>query len=220
MTDVATLARRARTALIEAREATLLIQGVSGPAQRTGAVLLHEDAGRPRLMCHADSPVRIAAHGARAAILTVACDGAATAVFAGELAVGAIETVDGIPHYVIGLELSSLFVEQPTGDSVRRHAVPLEVYFDGGHDALAQYAGRLRTHTNTAHAAQLRALVAGRTGQHERGIAAARLSEIDQRGAVLEWVDEQGAHERQLCFPRDARTPGELSLAVRAVLGR
>jgi hypothetical protein len=207
------LARRARAALAEARDATLLIQRPDGPAHLASAVVLHENGGRPRLVCEAGSSVRTAAQSGRRAILRVAdgTDGSA-ATFTGPLAVEAIETIDGCAFYIIGMRLRSVFVAQ--------REIALDAYIECDADLLEHYAQRLRSHTNGTHAGELRRVVARWEGLPESEIAAAHLAEIDPARTVIEWVDSRGSHSRGLDFPKLARSAVELSQALRAQLRR
>lgn len=218
--DLDELARRARAALADARAVTLLIHGAG---RVPASVLLYDDAGQPTFVCSPGSPVVAAGRTSPAALLRVPLGDEpvpASVMLYGRLVEVGTEEVDGARVSVVRLQLGRVLIEHDDPDelTVIQREVPLDLYRQIDPDALDAGAARILRHTNSAHRAELRLRAARLADRPEGEIAEATLTGLDRRGAVLQWVDLDGAHERRLPFGTAVETVGQLAVLLREQL--
>lgn len=226
MTEVDTLARRAREALAHCGGGSLHIHGVDdGMHGQATDVLLYDDGGRPTFLCAPDSAVTSAARDGRTAVLQVvpppqAWDGMTALVLTGRLRVVGREEVDGAPVEVVGLDIASVVVEHddPLAPTVSQVEVSLDSYRGALPDLLATAAQRIVRHTNNYHGADLREYVASLRGVPVTEIAAAEIATMDVQGMDVRWLDRRGAHTAHIVFPEPADSPGTLGARLRDTL--
>ncbi|MFS3128867.1 hypothetical protein ACLM5J_10730 [Nocardioides sp. Bht2] len=73
------------------------------------------------------------------------------------------------------------------------------------------YLHRSLAHANDCHQDELRSAVSMATGTRPHAIAGVRLFDLTADGVWLAWVDNTGAHQRQVTFDRAADSPEELA---------
>jgi hypothetical protein len=223
MTDhcLAALARGARQTLADARNATLLVEGI-GRLPDAAHILLHDQDGRPRFYCPAGSSLTTAAGAGCPAVLSVAGDTPTQVVFVGHLAVVGTEHIDAERVDVVELRLTSVIVEQddPSAPNIVTHQIPLAQYHHLPVDPLIAGAERIRRHTNGHHGDRLREFVAARTQSPVSAIADARIAALDASGADVAWIDVAGTHQARLRFTPPAVSPADLAGRLRAELDR
>jgi hypothetical protein len=101
-----------------------------------------------------------------------------------------------------------------------RRDVPLSVYALAEPDLLAANGPRVLAHLNAHHSVQLRRLAARLSGRGPGCVAAATLGSVDRAGAVLRWIDTDGAQLAAVTFDREAATVPDLVDALqRAIRG-
>lgn len=234
MTAVDDLALRARELLADADGGTLHIHGVGQLGPDGLDVLFYDADGRPSFLCAPNSPVAVSATRQRRAVLVIdpspAAGAIGTLVLAGVLRVDGTETVpngEGTGGtvsdervLVVGLHLHSVHVEQddPSLSPVAHRSIALDAWAHAVPDPVARAAFRIVEHTNTAHAAELRAFVAGLRAIDERDVLAAELLDLDVTGVGLRWLDDRGAHTTRLRFASPARCPHSLAELLRRTL--
>jgi hypothetical protein len=226
MTDhsLTTLARGARQTLADARNATLLVEGI-GRLPDAADIVLHDMDGRPRFYCPAGSSLTTAAGAGCPAVLSVAGDTPAagrSVVFIGHLAVVGTEHIDADRVDIVELRLTSVIVEQddPDAPNVVTHQIPLAHYHRSTVDPLIAGAERIRRHTNGHHPDRLREFVAARTQSPAGAIVDAWIASLDASGADIAWIDVDGTHQARLPFAPPATDPADLAGRLRAQLDR
>jgi hypothetical protein len=221
MSELAGLARRARSAVALADQATLVIQRLGPVVASPRTALLHERDGHPRLTCEPGSEITAAAAEGRSALLRVPMDSgtadAATVVLLGRLARIGVEQVDDDAVDVVALILCSVVLEREHACSRpnSRVKIPLELYTQCEQEPVARYARRVLEHTNAAHEEALRRFVALRHGRNADEVAGARLTELTAESAEVWWVDADGAHSTCVRFARPAGDALELAELLR-----
>lgn len=244
----AALVALAHESLVDARSATLLVEGVGrvGPDIAAG-ITLCERAGRPVLLCPAaDLLADVAADGC-AAVLTVPArasvdpDGTArtvdttgTVIFLGRLQTTGTYGSGLERTAILELAPASIVVEPATRDTddgplehvdlprytahCRRRECCRRPQAELSPDELERVAERIRVHTNHQHAVQLVQAATRLAGRPSGTIAGARLAAVDPAGVLLDWTDETGGHRLALSFRRPAIDPASLSRSVREAL--
>ena len=217
------LAQLARATVSGASKAALTIQGCSlGPDGGT-VIGLHADDGWPVFWCDLGSAVAVAAEENRTAVLTVRGP-AEAAQMAVVLLEGRLEMIGsgrerGRQVGAVMLALERVLVE--TGAAYRSavsRVVPVSDYADAGPRRLAVRAAQIAGHTNAAHSHELCCFAAARAGVPAGQVAAAWLTGLNERGALVGWVDPSGGHTMTVSFPRQARTATELAMLLREQL--
>lgn len=214
------LAELARRALSEGRQASLLVAS-AGLVVSGAPALLHDDAGEPRFVCDAQSPI-VAACG-RSALLRLAAppevEARTSVMLSGRLTRLGADLNDPPDVVTVALPVQHVLVcRERAGAAPMQSVVPLEAYLRAEPDRLAACAEALVRHTNAGHQPQLRALVAGWTGVPTSGVADVSLAALDRHGARLDWIDVDGAHSVALRFPEPAQDSQSLSRLLREQL--
>ncbi|HEY1702405.1 MAG TPA: DUF2470 domain-containing protein [Trebonia sp.] len=217
------LGRLARETVEQASSATLAIRGRPlGPGSALAGV--YTDNGWPVLRCDLNSVVAAAAAENLTATLAVrgrADDGPETVTV---LLTGTLETIgrardNGREISAVALMLEHVVIETRTaGCPAVARPVPVSEYTGVDPVTLAACARRLAEHTNASHDGELRRFAASHSGLPAAAVAAAWLTGLDPNGLELGWIGPDGARTVTVSFPRQARTPTELSLLVRRQL--
>jgi hypothetical protein len=217
--DNQSTAELARHILATAFHADLLLIGTVRGSQT--AHLFADDAGVPRLSCGSRSDAATAARLGEPAVLTVADHRHRTPIrlmIAGRLR--HLGTFDGDPEAdLIALEPRRVEIEDGRRPDDVGIAVNMHDYVAVSPDALTVYAAKAVIHTNERHGDELRRYISIRYSLPETVIAGALLSRLDERGAVLRWVDAVGAHVCEINFPAPAHDPCDLARMLRQQLG-
>jgi hypothetical protein len=253
--DLDHLARTARRLLADGQEMTLLINGISGrrPANPTvtspePVVTLHERDGRPSFLCEPGSPVTLAAHEGRSALLTVegrAADGQPIALFVtGSLSSSGVDVVDDVSVDIVALPPRRVLLEYAAhADQPRRqYEIPPQVYERAEPGLRPADIAPIVAHINAGHQSELCHFLARHNVQHdarqdsqhdvqhdarqdsqnydhpESDIAGADLVGLDEIGATINWVDIEGAHTTAITFARPAASIRELAALLRREL--
>ena len=211
------LAGRARWALTEGEDATLLVAGLGELGAIGAEVLLHDHGGQPVFVC--PSTPEVLSGSGRTALLSVTADLGGPApvrvVFTGQLSV--LDEQSDPDAVILNLALTQVAVATAdlTPGPVVQQVIPLELYWQTVPDPLAEHADSIVRHTNRHHESQLRDFAAAQSGVPSDHIAAAALKRLDLGGALLIWIDLDGAHELDVPFPRPADSPEALGYLLR-----
>ena len=212
------LAGRARWALTEGTDATLLVAGLGELGAVGAEVLLHDHCGKPVLVCPSTTQALWGA--GRTALLSVATDLGGPApvrvIFTGQLSFLEEQQPDS-DTVILALALTQvvLATAELTPGPVVQQVIPLELYWQAVPDPLAEQADSIVRHTNRHHEPQLRDFPAEQIGVPSDRIAAAALARLDRAGALLTWIDLDGAHELDIPFLRQADSPQALGCLLR-----
>ena len=224
--------------LIDARTATLLIEGIGRVgAEAAAGITLCERAGRPVLLCPAVGVLADATSEGCAAVLTVpTMSPSGTVIFLGRLQNTGVHGCGAERTAVLELAPASIVVEPDSGcpddtdDAGRLEHVDLPLYTahcrrpaprehaDVPGDALDSIAERIRVHTNQHHHDALLEAVLRLGGVARDAVAGATLAGVDRAGVLLDWTDEAGGHRLVLSFTSPAHDSTTLSRSVREVL--
>lgn len=228
-TDYALIAREI---LALTRGGTLHVRGIEDLPADTDASF-YDDEGTPTFVTTEDSPLVAAARARRGAVLAIpagAATGYTQVVLGGHIVVlsepgdDVSEDCDGVPDGVVavGMLVHTIVLERdaPESPSVGYRSVPLAEWTAATPDPLRPAAHRILSHTNAAHAAQLRDYVAGLRAIPVTDVLAAELANLDASGVDLTWLDSRGAHQARIRFEHPADCPGELAARLREVLTR
>ena len=211
------LAERARWALTEGKDATLLVAGLGELGAVGAEVLLHDHGGQPVFVC--PSTPDVLSGSGRTALLSVTGDLGGPVpvrvVFTGRLSV--LDEQSDPDAVILGLALTHVAVATAdlTPGPVVQQVIPLELYWQAVLDPLGEHADSIVRHTNRHHEAQLRKFAATQSGVPSVRIAAAALTRLDRGGAQLIWIDLDGAHDLDVPFPRPADSPEALGHLLR-----
>lgn len=110
-----------------------------------------------------------------------------------------------------------LVVLTTPGGSRARH-LPVEDFTSPEHRLNAGFLRRCAEHTTTGHQEELRYAVAALVDRPVQHVAGVFVSDLTPAGVRVSWVDAEGAHVRDVRFPRTARTPDELGELLRREL--
>ncbi|MGG5258142.1 hypothetical protein [Phycicoccus avicenniae] len=217
------LARWARTAVRTPGDATLAVDGARPESADDGRVGLSEVEGFPAFRCRAGSGLAAAARAGAGAVLVVRASAALPSGMlvrvSGSLVVAAVEP--GVPAAALEVRLVPLRVSVHAGeaDAVGTE-VPLSAY-DRAEPVAADVrtvAAEVLAHSRACHGPDLLAWVVRRHGLAPEDVAAAELSSLDERGAVVSWVDVRGAHRTEVPFREPVGCPHALADALRTAL--
>lgn len=212
-------ARLARETVEQASRATLAIHGwpIGSSSPMTG---LYTDSGWPVLRCGLESALAGAAAENRPAALTVYgpadASEAVTVLLTGTLEIIGHSREGGREAAAVALALEQVVLEAaaPGRPAVTR-PVPVSEYTGVDPVTMADCARRLVEHTNASHDGELRRFAAFHSGLPPAQVAAAWLAGLNAHGLELGWIGPDGARTTAVSFPRQARTPTELSVLVR-----
>lgn len=224
--DPAALAAHARSILSLPRSVSLVVEG--SEVQVDEDVSLREDGGVPILFAPADSRLDLAAEACRTVLMRVVSDlePGSSGTFSSLVIAGTLRHCDQSitdPHTTdsasrdqdvrtVTLDIGLVSVVFHAPDGFERHlSVPAAHFHSPEHRLNRGYLLGCQRHANDCHQDELRQSVALATGTHRSEIAAVLLDDLDPTGVVLRWIDSDGAHEREIAFPRVARCPEELA---------
>lgn len=207
--DSRRLAADARSILACPASASLVVEGE--PNAIEDRLELCDDGGTPALYCPPDSPVARAAARRASALLTLTSglgprtgpDRANTLTLGGRLQ----------PTHGEAIVLHLNFVLLARDD--RQHKISLEDFRSPEHRMNRGHLQRSTEHANECHQDELRRAVSLGTGTRPTEILGVQISRLSPEGVEVQWVDEQGAHQQVLRFPRPARDIADLGELLR-----
>ncbi|MCL8024677.1 DUF2470 domain-containing protein [Nocardioides bruguierae] len=222
-------ARAARSVLAAPARASLHLatpaqaqEPATAPLSLAGVSLV-DDGGRPHLLVPTDHVLVAAAREGLGVRLWLA------EAASGELLPGGVEAARLDLHGTLALadveahgdqvtlrlEVATVVLHRSAG------SVPVDVSTFSAPD-LALNAGHLArccAHANASHGDLLREAVGRLVGRPEARMIAASLTSMDADGAVVAWIDHEGAHERRVPFVLPAEGPEDLGPLLRDALG-
>lgn len=220
-TDPDRLAADARSILACPAQASLVIEGEALVEDDTG---LTDRLGMPTFVCRPGSSLDRAATDRRSALLTVSsglgprggADRTETLTIAGRLEQLDVEECECCleVRHVITIDLNFVLLAR----AERQHRVPLEQFRSRAHELNRGHLQRSTEHANDCHQDDLRHAVATGTGTHADELIGVRLTALSPGGVEVQWVDVEGAHRREITFPRPARDLNELGEMLRRSL--
>ncbi len=217
------LAVWARTAVSLPVEATLSVDGGREAGPDDAWVGLSEVEGFPTFHCPADAALARSARFGEGAVLVVRTAAAGPPGMrvrvSGSLVVATIEHRSSVP--VVQVRLVPLRVSvHADGSDTAGVVVPLSTYdrVEPPTTDFRTLAAGVVAHSREFHGADVRAHVARRLGAPVATIAAAELTSVDEHGAVIAWVDAEGAHRTEVAFGEPLTCPHRLADALREAL--
>lgn len=209
MTAPHPLAGDARSILACPASASLVVEGE--PNAFEDRLELCDDGGTPALYCPPDSPVARAAARRSSALLTLTSglgprggpDRADTLTLGGRLE----------PTHGEAIVLHLNFVLLARDD--RQHKIPLADFRSPAYRMNRGHLQRSTEHANECHQEELRHAVSLGTGTRPVEILGVQISGLSPESVEVQWVDEQGAHQQVLRFPRPARDIADLGELLR-----
>jgi hypothetical protein len=222
-TTVDELARVARLAVSLPSVATLEVDGGRpvGPAE--ASVGLAERGGLPTFHCGPSAALVQCGEEGMGAVLTVQSDAGGrrgpVVRLVGRLVVAGWD--EALGHAVALVQLVPVRISVHVGEQDRAGLlVPLDAYerADEPRPDLGAVAQRIMAHSNGSHGQDLREYIARRHRLPVDDVVAAELTGLDERGAVVSWIDGDGANRTYVPFATPVSCPGQLADVLRAAL--
>lgn len=207
--DPQRLAADARSILACPASASLVVEGE--PNANEDRLELCDDGGTPALYCPPDSPVARAAVLRSSALLTLGSGlGPRGGAERGDtLTLGG--RLEPTPGEAIVLHLNFVLLARDG----RQHRVPLAEFRSPAHRMNRGHLQRSTEHANDCHQDELRNAVSLGTGTRPAEIIGVQISGLCAESVEVQWVDDRGAHQQLLRFPRPAHDIADLGELLR-----
>lgn len=227
------LAAAARSILACPEDVALVVDGVADLAAGSANHLeMRDQDGRPVFSCLADTPLALAAHDGRGAVLTLRSglgrpgspDREARLILSGRLEAAGMEECPCCSEVRlrVGMHLDFVLLARDSEPSqvpaARQVRVPLSAFGSRAHDLNRGFLQRSVEHTNLCHQDELRRAIATRTDTRLGDVLGVHLTDLRTDRVVLQWVDLSGAHQTDLTFPRAATGTADLGELLRSEL--